>query len=547
MLTGDAIRSAGLLEPAQDMSPVSYADMLAHWFAENVSEERKKERGQYFTPPEIAHFMAQWCELDRKEERILDVGAGTGILTCALVEKAVADRTTRVLHVDAYENDPDLACLAARVLGHARQWASQRGCNVHASVIKEDFVLANGEALGSGTLWGQPCARYSRVIMNPPYFKLRKLDPRAQRAKELVHGQPNIYAICMGIAAHLLVPNGTMVSISPRSFTTGLYFRCFRQALLRITVPEAIHLFDSRKDTFAKDDVLQENVIMRVRRRSADVSGLGAKRLVGISSSRGISDISNRHRIQVPLPSVIDLTSYEKMLFIPTTQAQEQLRKWMLSWPHTLRSLAVEVSTGPVVAFRAKALLRYHNRDFTWRGKPLTDVAPLLMLNNVDVMDIDWPLEQLEKPQGIMISPESMKLLVPLDNYVLTRRFTSKEQKKRIVAAPLTRGDLDAPYIGLENHLNYIYRVEGALTMDETYGLAGLLNSRLVDTYFRILNGHTQVNATELRALPLPAMDVIRAIGIEIQQSTSRTLDSIVETVLGAPAGLVSEGETIDG
>jgi adenine-specific DNA-methyltransferase len=35
----------------------------------------------------------------------------------------------------------------------------------------------------------------------------------------------------------------------------------------------------------------------------------------------------------------------------------------------------------------------------------------------------------------------------------------------------------------------------------------------LLDTYFRISNGNTQVSATELRMMPLPSLSVINAIG----------------------------------
>jgi adenine-specific DNA-methyltransferase len=39
------------------------------------------------------------------------------------------------------------------------------------------------------------------------------------------------------------------------------------------------------------------------------------------------------------------------------------------------------------------------------------------------------------------------------------------------------------------------------------------LNSSLVDSYFRQFNGHTQVNATDLRSLRYPARAVLERIG----------------------------------
>lgn len=44
-------------------------------------------------------------------------------------------------------------------------------------------------------------------------------------------------------------------------------------------------------------------------------------------------------------------------------------------------------------------------------------------------------------------------------------------------------------------------------------GLAAFLNGTLVDAYFRQFNGHTQVNATDLRSMSYPTLEQLRRLG----------------------------------
>ena len=57
-----------------------------------------------------------------------------------------------------------------------------------------------------------------------------------------------------------------------------------------------------------------------------------------------------------------------------------------------------------------------------------------------------------------------------------------------------------------------------------------MLNSHLIDAWFRSTNGNTQVSATELRAMPLPPLEAIHAIGREAMHSKSLAeLDEMAE------------------
>jgi adenine-specific DNA-methyltransferase len=127
-------------------------------------------------------------------------------------------------------------------------------------------------------------------------------------------------------------------------------------------------------------------------------------------------------------------------------------------------------------------------------------------------MQVQWPTKT-RKPQFMAVSPSAPSLFVPNRNYVLLRRFSAKEEKRRLVAAPYLQQIFQAAVVGLENHLNYVYRPGGELSWEEVYGLSALFNSRWLDTYFRTLNGHTQVNATDLMHMPLPPLPIIQQIG----------------------------------
>jgi adenine-specific DNA-methyltransferase len=147
-------------------------------------------------------------------------------------------------------------------------------------------------------------------------------------------------------------------------------------------------------------------------------------------------------------------------------------------WPATLRALGLEISTGPVVPFRATKHLLY---EFTKDGKS----APLFWMHNMQGMRLTWPNGNNRKPVAIRISEASRPLMLPTKNYVLLRRFSSKEQKRRLHAAVLLESEFPYDLVGLENHLNYIYRPGGNLSINEAFGLAAILNTAIVDNYFR--------------------------------------------------------------
>ncbi|MHC5721022.1 MAG: adenine methyltransferase, partial [Nostoc sp.] len=98
-----------------------------------------------------------------------------------------------------------------------------------------------------------------------------------------------------------------------------------------------------------------------------------------------------------------------------------------------------------------------------------------------------------KKPQAIVHIKETANLLIPNEHYVISKRFSSKEEKRRIVAVVYDASQFNYAYIGFENHLNYFHKDGRGLSITLARGLAVYLNSTLVDAFFRLFNGHTQV------------------------------------------------------
>ena len=497
-------------KPREGSSPLNYAEAVGRAYLSFSTHNHRKNSGHYLTPAPIARFMAGQASYAESHMRVLDPGSGTGILSAAVCEAASRSETVKSLHVDAYETEQSLAGLTRLVLAFAQDWLHRRGVALTFNVVHGDFVLEHAAALrarSENSLWGRnegPDVEYDLVISNPPYFKIGKDDPRAMAWDSVVHGQPNIYTMFMAISAELLSHSGQLVFIVPRSFASGPYFRRFREVFFRRVAPTAIHLFESRKDVFKNQTVLQESLVIAARRR-AESAALDDGQVL-VSHSKAAHDLAERRRLLVNVGSVLELASANKELSIPLSEEDLGLVQAVRAWPNTLHSIGLEISTGPVVPFRATQFLANSELE------GLT--VPLLWMQHVRPMRTAWPSPATDKPQWIKASPGSMKLLVPDATYVLLRRFSAKEEKRRLVAAPLVRGALNEELIGLENHLNYIRGVSRVLDEDLAYGLSTLLNSTFLDRYFRISNGNTQVSATELRAMPLPAEQDIRAIGV---------------------------------
>lgn len=469
--------------------------------------------GQFMTPPSIARFMAQRlvAGLSERRVRVLEPAAGGGILAAATVEALLAkpeqDRP-ELIELLLYELDERLIhplLLLCETMSDACE----------ASGVTLDFVVANEDFLLSDLAVRAEPVPGLLTISNPPFLKLNKAtDRRAALHAYAVFGQPNIYALFMAATARLTAPDGRWCFITPRSWMAGEYFKAARRTMLRHLNVDSLHAFESRTEGFEEDAVLQETVITWASGRAAVEHGAN----ILVTRSQGAADLATAGVQALPVERIVG--DDEHVMFSLPQDGTNPFE----GWTATLRTYGLEVSTGRVVAFRAPEFIREVAE---------TNSVPLLWLQHVRQQQINWPIQK--KREHILATADSTWMLVPNAPMVVMRRFSPKEDARRITCAAY-QGHLPGAAIGLENHLNYIYRPGGEMTLAEARGLSAFLASSIVDAHFRALAGSTQVNATELRKLPLPPLPVLVHIGETIGNCPSLAyIDTVVTNALAAP------------
>ncbi|SDN70784.1 adenine-specific DNA-methyltransferase [Actinomyces ruminicola] len=115
------------------------------------------ELGQFFTPTAVARIMADLVHLPASGTlRVLDPGAGSGMLSAAVVDRVRRERPDVQVSVTAVELDQRLWPVLADTLADC---AAESG--VRTSLVKSDFVQ-----------WAlHTDERFDVVIQNPPYHK----------------------------------------------------------------------------------------------------------------------------------------------------------------------------------------------------------------------------------------------------------------------------------------------------------------------------------------------------------------------------------------
>ncbi len=442
--------------------------------------------------------------------RLLDPGAGIGSLSSAFLQRCISEGSLRFdkVEVSAFELDPLIHDVLKNTLAG---YAARGACSyeVFSGDFIEDAINRIQFAYGN---------QFTHAILNPPYKKISSSSRYRLLLRQVGIETVNLYSAFVALALALLSPGGQLIAIIPRSFCNGPYYRPFREYLLKRAAIRQLHLFASRNKAFKDDDVLQENIIIKLERdgQQGDVT-------ISTSTDDSFADLASYVH---PFDRVVSPDDRQRFIHVPTSPERNIIDQ-SSAIRYSLDDLGLTVSTGPVVDFRLQEYLR---------DMPEPGTVPLLYPGHFCGQTIEWPKAGAKKPNAILRNSITEKWLYPVGHYCVVRRFSSKEENRRIVASVVRpEAFSDARALGFENHLNVFHEGKQGLSVALATGLAIFLNTTAVDDYFRRFNGHTQVNATDLRLMRYPSRQALIALGEWAERSgdlTQAQLDAQLERLV---------------
>ena len=485
-------------------------------YIENMPKSLRKSYGQFFTSSETASFMAEMLSVpdEKRELTVLDPGAGSGILSAALVER-LENTSIESITLVCYENDQKILNLLQANLNYIAENSSVK---ILYDIRSENYILANYDDYNGTFEASVAPSKYDMIIGNPPYKKLSKDAPEALAMPDICYGAPNLYFLFMEMALFHLKDNCEMTFIIPRSWTSGAYFKYFRQKFFSECVIKQIHLFVSRDKVFDNESVLQETMIITVRKTQEKPD------FITITTSNSNSDFSSITLFKAPYDVV--LSGDDCYVYLVTNEDEVYILEGLNQWHDTLPSLGLKMKTGLTVDFRCRDSLRNEPESTSENA-----TVPLFYSQHIQSGKVVFPIGKKNE----YILTEQPGLLQKNTNYLFVKRFTAKEEHRRLQCGVyLARKFADYSYISTQNKINFI---DGLKELSEcvVYGLYVIFNSTAYDRYYRVLNGSTQVNSTEVNSMPMPPLSLIEEMGkklIASRDMSEASCDSILRSYL---------------
>ena len=334
----------------------------------SVPKSKRKLYGQFFTNVATAKYMAALFDfnLSKPQLHILDAGAGSGILSAAVVDKLVHDGYKGKIYLTCYETDKQVLSLLRTNLELVK---SEYG--VYYEIRQDNYITS--QTFEDGYLFGEEKNAYDYIIGNPPYLKISKDANEAKMMPSVCYGAPNLYFLFWAMGIHNLKQNAELVYIVPRSWTSGAYFKHFRQYLFANCVITDMHLFESRDKVFEGESVLQETIIIKVKKTTLKPDYMN----ITSSSTSAFEDVV---KFSAPYETIV---AQNQFVYLATNENDVKVLSQVNHFDTTLPDMNMRMQTGIIVDFRTREVLRNQLEN---------DSYPLFYSQHIKGGRVIWPL-----------------------------------------------------------------------------------------------------------------------------------------------------------
>ncbi len=463
--------------------------------------------GRFFTPSPVARELAAVLPLPEREEvRLLDAGAGTGILAVAAIEALCRAGHVRRIHLDAYENDPRLLPTLADILERVRRRAKHDyDVRLRVRILEADFFEeARGlaePAPGEG--------RYDIALTHPPVGVPTPGSAAEAYSRRVLSRDTDLAFLFAEATAARLEEDGVMAAVLPVSFADSAEAAPLRERLFARAPLYALSLDFGKRGDRADKTML---AILRYGEEPPAVT-------VRVAKADGVDELP-------PIPYPVAVFSSEYKVLLAKSRSDIAMVRAMNSFPCRLSDFGLVVKTGLTIEARYRDCLRKTREE---------GAIPLLHPAGLFDGQMHFPVKGRER--GYLI-PRIPSLAAPNHTMVLVKRVPSKKDGRHLVAGVYFSGQLphDA-MISTDNKLNVIKAVEGEMEADFASGLAAVLSSQYYERYCALTGALAHVNAGALAALPLPEYALILSIGRRLAVARNyslRVVDAVASSALSS-------------
>ena len=489
-----------------------------------IREKSKSENirlGRLFTKKNTAALMADMVSLDPEKSAytILDPGAGTGILSAAVIEHICKNaKNCKQIFLTCYENDPVFVPMLEDNLERIRKKCRHDyDVRLFVTVYEENYPI-DVKNHYTVTYFDTVEDKFDIIICNPPEDLVEKNSPEAIGAGGISMLKLSLAFIFAKVAANHLEADGQMVIMLPTTFATADSLRAIRKEMASLLTIKKIHLFIGKLKNAKRAGPLRKKLIISYKKTYAKENIL-----ISTSAENPTADQITK---LTPLPYGFVVDEADGSLTLPKSTEEMNIVNYINHFPETLASIGLKIHTGLIVDSKCKGIIF---------DKEIPGSIPLIRLGAIKGAGVSFPAPNVS---GQYLMPVSTAIFQKNKNLLLIKRVPAKSDDRFLKCALYFAAQRASnQYISTHNKLNYIDTADpkDELSARLAFGLFALLNSTIYDRYISIISKSKQINSKEMRELRLPPKHLIENMGMRLMAGKDTSVaacDAIVNPTL---------------